>query len=75
MDRRNVFLLPLAAMLTGKAMASGPTPTCSICTFYRIGNNNTSQGYCKRFPPSYRENQNAFPIVKALDWCGEFKAK
>jgi hypothetical protein len=74
MDRRTLFFLPIGALLTGTAKGA-LAETCSICKFYTVGKNNTSQGYCKRFPPDYRQNSNAFPIVKALDWCGEFQAK
>jgi hypothetical protein len=30
-------------------------------------------GYCRRFPPSRRENGvGAWPITFGYDWCGEF---
>jgi hypothetical protein len=32
-----------------------------------------SVGYCRRFPPSRRENGvGAWPITFGNDWCGEF---
>ncbi len=33
-------------------------------------------GYCRRFPPSRRENGvGAWPITFGSDWCGEYADK
>ncbi len=33
-------------------------------------------GYCRRFPPSRRENGvGAWPITFGNDWCGEYAEK
>jgi len=35
-----------------------------------------SIGYCRRFPPSRRENGvGAWPITFGYDWCGEYQER
>lgn len=48
-------------------MTSAPKPTqwCIDCRFF-------AGGQCRRFPPT---TPREFPVVRADDWCGEFKER
>lgn len=56
---------------------------CSTCAFYH--HKTTRQvvsfvGHCRRFPPQVVYDvtedgkDNAFPMVRAKDWCGEYQS-
>jgi hypothetical protein len=67
---------PNAMTLTAKFVCSG----CRWWQFYPAeGSDPNSQhavGYCRRFPPTRRENgAGAWPITFGNDWCGEYADK
>ncbi len=55
-------------------------PICSACQWWhfhpREGEEASAEqgvGYCRRFPPTRRENGiGAWPITFGSDWCGEY---
>ncbi len=55
-------------------------PICSACQWWHYHANEGDEanlekgvGYCRRFPPSRRENGvGAWPITFGTDWCGEY---
>lgn len=65
---------------------SGPNgETCENCYYWDRGDGpvdadddrNTTECYCKRFPPCIRSNDeeefDVWPATMSFDWCGEFK--
>lgn len=64
-------------------MAATAKFVCSGCRWWHFhpteGDEPSSEqavGYCRRFPPSRRENGvGAWPITFGYDWCGEFADK
>jgi hypothetical protein len=50
---------------------------CMACRFYKADHRGAYTGECLRFPPTVveYERHGVFPIVRAGDWCGEFKRK
>lgn len=54
--------------------------TCATCLYYVV---ESGDGLCKRYPPvvlAYEDplqipKHSAFPVVKAEDWCGEWKKR
>jgi hypothetical protein len=54
--------------------------TCSGCRWWHFHpvegeeqGGEKAVGYCRRFPPSRRENGvGAWPITFGYDWCGEY---
>lgn len=50
------------------------SPVCETCK-YLVPADETG-GYCYRHPPAaINSAQSAYPPVKLLFWCGEWKAK
>jgi hypothetical protein len=60
-----------------------PKSTCSDCRWWHFQaaeaddrDAGKSIGYCRRFPPSRRENGvGAWPITLGYDWCGEYQER
>lgn len=64
-------------------MAETVKSVCADCRWWHFHPTEGAQpgteqsvGYCRRFPPSRRENGvGAWPITFGNDWCGEFADK
>jgi len=48
---------------------------CLNCKFFNGSTEHPDSGECRRRPPFYNIDKefSAWPLVKELDWCGEFK--
>jgi hypothetical protein len=65
------------------AMAVTTKVVCSGCRWWHYhptegaeADSEQAVGYCRRFPPSRRDNGvGAWPITFGSDWCGEYADK
>ena len=57
---------------------------CDICLFFNDFNDKSDNGYCNRYPPIWIGNSHTqslerpkwdFPIVSAIDKCGEYRQR
>lgn len=48
------------------------TDSCYSCKFYMAATKSGMSGMCRRFPPSFRGELQAYPNVYKDDWCGEY---
>lgn len=52
------------------------TEKCLTCKFF-LPDKNPTLGLCRRYPAFWSNDERgfAFPIMKVIGWCGEYKSK
>lgn len=59
----------------GVLMTDNNRRVCERCRFFDNGGELEFEGYCRRNPPLAAPEGHAFwPLVDAIDWCGEFES-
>jgi hypothetical protein len=82
-NRQSLFRIMLSGSKGTRTMALASKFVCSGCRWWYFqpteGADPESEqavGYCRRFPPTRRDNGvGAWPITFGNDWCGEYAEK
>jgi len=48
---------------------------CQYCRFWEQPDPDQGIGYCRRYPPNTKEQEDEFPVTGINTWCGEYESE